>query len=111
MADLAQIVALAAQFGLGVVIPGSGAHVVGQGPQVHRTIADVHCSVRLHPGERVLQPALVVAFGEVLARVGAAALSTQKSASCDQTCTNRHIAHKAGFRPVLDSPDRGECLF
>src|SRR6185295_1016177 len=50
------------------------AHLVGQRVGVHRPVVDGHPAVVVEPGERVLHPVLVVAVGEILARMRAAAL-------------------------------------
>src|SRR6201999_2574554 len=50
--------------------------VVGQRVSVHRTIIDRHAALRVDPRQRVLHRVLVVAVGEVLARVSAAAFGT-----------------------------------
>src|SRR5437868_15190686 len=51
-----------------------GLHLVRQGEQVHRAVADRHLAGVVEPGDGVLQPVLVVALRKIVARVGAAAL-------------------------------------
>src|SRR5579864_5398598 len=49
-------------------------HVVGQRVSVHRPVIDRDFAGLVEPGQRVLHPVLVVAVGEIFARMGAAAL-------------------------------------
>src|SRR5438045_8396289 len=49
------------------------ADLVGQRVGVHRPVVDGDVTLLVEPGERMLHPALVVAFGEILTRVSAAA--------------------------------------
>src|ERR1039458_6740749 len=47
-------------------------NVIGEREGVPRAVVDLHFALLVHPRQRVLHPVLVVALGEVLARVGAA---------------------------------------
>src|SRR6185437_785420 len=49
-------------------------HLVGHGVEMHRAIVEAGASGSFDPDQGMLQPALVVALREVLARMGAAAL-------------------------------------
>src|SRR5712691_11361861 len=51
-----------------------GLDLVRQREEVHRAGTEPHLAVAIEPGKRVLEPVLVVALGEILARMGAAAL-------------------------------------
>jgi len=53
-----------------------GWHLIGQRQEVHRAVAEPHPPGVVAPGERVLEPVLVVTLGVVLAGVRAAALCT-----------------------------------
>src|SRR6185503_16222151 len=49
-------------------------HVVGERVEVHGAIVDADAALLVAPDDGVLHPGLVVALGEILAGVGAAAL-------------------------------------
>lgn len=50
-----------------------GLDLVGKREEVHRTVAETHCAVVVPPSEGVLEPVAIVAFGKILAGMGAAA--------------------------------------